>query len=199
MMNHKIPGFLLSGLLVLTSAAEAIAEVKKNISSPAPAADYIVRPQNVLEINVYGEEDLSKTVQLSASGDISCPLLGRVKVAGMSPAEIEEKLARLYQEYLVKPDISVLVKEYSNFYVYGQVVKPGAYKLEGDVTILEAITLAGGLTPIANPDGVKVIRVEGGREQLIKVKVSDITKRGDKSKDIILKPNDVVVVPESIF
>ncbi len=198
-MNDKIPGLLLIGLLVLPIATEAIAEVKKNISSPVPAADYIVQPQNVLEINVYGEEDLSKTVQVSASGEISCPLLGRVKVAGMSPAEIEEKLTKLYQEYLVKPDISVLVKEYSNFYVYGQVVKPGAYKLEGDVTILEAITLAGGLTAIANPDGVKVIRVEGGQEQLIKVKVSDITKRGDKSKDIILKPNDVVVVPESIF
>lgn len=198
-MNHKIPSLFLIGLFVLSIAAEAIAEVKKNISSPVPATDYIVRPQNVLEITVYGEEDLSKTVQLSASGEISCPLLGRVKVAGMSPAEIEEKLTELYREYLVKPDISVLVKEYSNFYVYGQVVKPGAYKLEGDVTILEAITLAGGLTAIANSDGIKVIRVEGGQEQLIKVKVSDITKKGDKSKDIILKPNDVVVVPESIF
>ncbi len=198
-MNDKISSLVLILLLVLSLGSETIAEVKKNILSPVPAADYIVRPQNVLEITVYGEEDLSKTVQLSASGEISCPLLGRVKVAGMSPAEIEEKLTKLYQEYLVKPDVSVLVKEYSNFYVYGQVVKPGAYKLEGNVTILEAITLAGGFTSIANPDGVKVIRVEEGREQLLKVKISDITKKGDKSKDVILKPNDVVIVPESIF
>lgn len=198
-MNRKISSLSLIFVFLFTVAAETIAEVKKDISALAPAADYIVRAQNVLEINVYGEEDLSKIVQVSASGEISCPLLGRVQAAGMSPAKIEENLTKLYREYLVKPDISVLVKEYSNFYVYGQVVKPGAYKLEGDVTILEAITLAGGLTPIANADGLKVIRVEGGQEQLIKVKISDITKKGDKSKDIILKPNDVVVVPESIF
>ena len=83
--------------------------------------------------------------------------------------------------------------------IIGQVNAPGTYSLKKDLTLLEAIGLAGGFTNIAAIDGTSVIRVEHGRKKIIRVKISDITKRGDKSQDIVLKAGDTVVIPESFF
>lgn len=95
--------------------------------------------------------------------------------------------------------IQVKNSESGNIYVLGQVGRPGEYVLKQDTTVVEAVTMAGGLTKIAAANRIRVIRNENGSKQVIDVPVGDILKTGDKSKDIILKPNDVVMVPESFF
>ncbi len=172
-----------------------------SIALPIRAAEeYIIGPEDVLVITVYGEPELKRTVRVASNGDISFPLLGQVKVSGLTVSKIENKLTRLLgKDYLVNPQVTVFIQKYSTISILGAVKKPGSYPLRGKLTVLEAISLAGGFTKIAKPNGTKILRVEKGKQKTIKVKITDITKKGDKSKDIPLKPGDIVVVPESFF
>lgn len=166
--------------------------------------EYQISPSDILKISVYQEEDLTRTVRVSQSGCISYPLLGKIKIVGLSVSEVEEKIANLLRkEYLVNPQVTIFIEEYHprKIFILGAVNKPGAYNLplEKTLTVLEAISLAGGFTNLAAVDKTKIIRIEDGIEKNIVVKITDITKRGDKSKDIILKLNDIIVIPETFF
>lgn len=113
--------------------------------------------------------------------------------------DMDEIANNQIQDIRLKPNDTIIVEEYGRITIIGQVRSPGTYSLKKDLTLLEAIGLAGGFTPIASIDSTSVIRVDDGKKRIIRVKVSDITKRGDKTKDIILKGGDTVVVPESFF
>lgn len=167
----------------------------------AEKKDYLVGPGDTLEISVYGEPDLTKTVMVSsAEGVITYPLLGRVDVIGLTSLQIEDRLSELLaKDYLVNPQVSVFIKKYGDILIFGQVKNPGAYELKGKISILEAIALAGGFTDTANQDKTRIVRVEDGKQKTIQVKISQITKKGNKGKDIFLKPGDIIIVPESLF
>jgi polysaccharide export outer membrane protein len=117
--------------------------------------------------------------------------------------EAEALLSEKLKEYVINPQVTLFIKEYGNkkIFLLGEVTKPGSYELpaESKLTVLEAVTMAGGFTPIAAPDRTKVIRTVDGKSQSFMIVVSDITKRGEKQKDIALEPNDVVYVPQSFF
>ncbi|OGS18334.1 MAG: hypothetical protein A3J83_06560 [Elusimicrobia bacterium RIFOXYA2_FULL_40_6] len=158
----------------------------------------------MIDVSVYQESDLSKTLRVSQDGYISYPLIGKVKLAGLSISEAEKILADLLgKDYLVDPQVTVFVKEYhsNKVVVMGEVKNPGSYEFpQGrELTVLEAIALSGGFSNIAALDKTKVIRVENGIQKYIQIKISDIIQSGDKSKDIILKPNDIIFVPERMF
>ena len=166
--------------------------------------EYAIESEDVLLIAVYGQPDLTSKVRVTAQGEITFPLVGNVKVVGLTLAQLEKRLAGLLEkDYLVNPQVSVFIEEYhpKQVFVLGAVGKPGAYNLskEKQTTVLEAIAMAGGFAKEADQDGTKVIRIENDKKITIKIKVSDITKRGDKEKDIPLKPSDMIVVPESFF
>ena len=112
---------------------------------------------------------------------------------------IEDITNNLIPDVELYPNDTVVVEELGRISIIGQVSSPGTYDLKKDLTLLEAIGMAGGFTNIAAIDGTSIIRVERGKKKIIRVKISDITKRGDKSKDIILKAGDTIVVPESFF
>jgi polysaccharide export outer membrane protein len=173
-------------------------------SSLAFSEEYKVDTGDVLLITVYEQPDLTAKVMVSANGDITFPLLGTVNVKGLSIDEIQRKLTTLLQkDYLVEPQVNVFIEKYTpkKVFVMGFVNKPGEYELFKDrpTTVLEAITMAGGFREGAAPNGTKIIRVEDGEEVTIPVKVTDITKKGEKDKDIPVKPGDIIVVPESFF
>jgi len=162
--------------------------------------EYVIQPNDMLEITVYDEGDLTKVVRVSQDLYITYPLLGRVSVRDMDVSQLEAEIAdRLKKDFVVNPQVNVFVKEFSGFYIYGQVQRPGCYPLQRDITTVEAIAMAGGLTSIASANDTKIMREENGEKRVIKVKVGHITKTGDRSKDIALKPGDVIVVPESFF
>lgn len=200
----------------LTVSASSLFSVSKADSpgeqAPAPVfvppvtkevnpREYKIGPEDLLLVNVYDEPDLCREVRVSADGEINYPLIGRVKIAGLTVSQVEDKLTKLLSaEYLVNPHVTVLVKEFSQVYVTGQVTKPGAYVLKNNLTVLEVITLAGGFTKIADPNGTKILRLDAqGKQQVIQVKVNDITGQGDQTKDVLLLPGDIIVVPESFF
>lgn len=162
-----------------------------------------MQPGDLLEITIFKEADMNRTIRISGNGTITFPLVGSLKVADLSVPEAESLLAGKLADFLVKPQVTVLVKEYGNkqIYVLGEVKKPGSIQLPAErrLTVLEAITLAGGFTDLAAPDRTKVLRAANGRNQSIRVEISRITKQGDKSADIFLEPNDTVFVPQSFF
>ena len=166
-------------------------------------ANYKIQPGDLLEITVFKEADMNRTVRISGNGTITFPLAGNLKLEDLSVPAAESFLAEKLSEFLIKPQVTVLIKEYGNkqIYVLGEVKKPGAIQLPAErrLTVLEAITLSGGFTDLAATDRTKVLRNSDGQNQNIKVEISRITKQGDKSADIYLEPNDTVYVPQSFF
>lgn len=163
--------------------------------------NYQIGDGDLLQIEVYDEPDLTKEVRVLTDGHISFPLLGSIQAGGLSVGELEIEITRrLAEKYLVDPQVTVFVKEFSNVFVFGEVKNPGSFPIYGKLTVFEAITLAGGFTEVANPSKVKVIRHEtDGREVTLTVNIEKLTKEGDTSEDPELIANDRVIVPRSFF
>lgn len=170
----------------------------------AQGAKYRLQPSDVLNITVHGQPDLTTKTRVSSDGFISFPLLGKVKTAGLTAQELEENLkSALEKDYLVSAQVLVFIEEYHprQVSVVGEVKKPGKFDmpLEKDMTLMEAIAMAEGFTKDAYIKTIKIVRSEDGKEKTIIVDARDITVKGQKDKDIVLQPDDVVVVPESFF
>jgi len=161
---------------------------------------YKIGVGDLLQVEVYDEEDLTKEVRVLTDGYISFPLLGSVKVEGRTVKDIEDEITkRLAQKYLVNPQVTVFVKEFSHVFVFGEVKSPGSFPIFGRLSVFEAVTLAGGFTETANASKVKVIRREGGQEVTLEVDIDRLTKKGDTSQDIELQANDRIIVPRGFF
>ena len=164
---------------------------------------YRIAGADLLEITVFEEKEMDRKVRVSSDGTVTFPLIGSVKVGGLDVAEAERALTERLRRFLVNPQVSVFIKEYGNkqIYILGEVQKPGSYPLptESSFSVLEAVSLAGGFTQYAALDRTRVIRKADGRSETFVVEITAITKRGEKGKDIALKPNDVIVVPERLF
>lgn len=164
------------------------------------AQDYHVGVGDLLEIEVYSEPDLTKEVRVLTDGKISLPLLGQITAAGRTVQGLQDKVRDLLAaKYLVNPQVTVFVKEFSSVFVFGEVKNPGSFPLTGKMTVFEAITYAGGFTEVANPSKVKVIRMEGEEQTSFEVNFSNLTKKGSKDNDPDLHANDRVIVPRSFF
>ncbi len=169
---------------------------------------YLVDNKDVLDIKVFEEPDLSMTIRVSERGAISYPLIGEVVVKGLTVYEVEKTLEKRLRdgEYLNEPEVNVrlnieLMKQYSEkeIFVIGEVKKSGPIPILGKyITVLEAITMAGGFTKISAPSRTTVVRVEDGVEKTIRVNLNKV-KKGDKFLDITLRAGDVVVVPKTRF
>ena len=166
--------------------------------------EYKVETGDVLMITVYEQADLTTKARVDSKGEINFPLLGTVQVSGLTLDGVQKKITSLLEaDYLVNPQVNVFIEEYhpKKVFVMGFVNKPGEYELFKDrpTTVLEAITMAGGFKQGAAQNGTRIIRMEQGTETTIPIKVTDITEKGDKEKDISIKPGDIIVVPESFF
>lgn len=183
----------------------ALSSLLKSVHSPKPTKEnYRIGPSDLIQITVFREEELNRTIRVNQDGEISFPLVGTLKVGGKSIIEAEQSIAVGLSEYLKQPQVTIFVKEYSakQVYVLGEVKSPGAFPLptEAGLTVLEAISLAGGFTPVAAQDRTRVIRTGGdGKPQNFIIGVSAITKNGEKDKDMPLISSDVVYVPQSFF
>lgn len=167
------------------------------------STNYEIQPGDLLEVTIFQEPDMNRTVRVSGQGTVNLPLAGSTTVGGLTVPKAEDLLSQKLGPYLKFPQVSVLIKEYANkqVYVLGEVKKPGSIELpkERKLTVLEAITLSGGFTEIAAQDRTRILRKRNGRSEFISIQISKITKEGDKNADLPLEPNDVVFVPQSFF
>lgn len=169
--------------------------------------DYRIQAKDILYIDVYNEPELSydqqkqRSLRVSMDGKISFPLIGDIEVAGLTPFQLERKLEGLLGDgYLIDPHVSVIVGNYhGSVCVIGQVRSPGEIKLQDrEITVVEAISMKGGFTDIASPNRTYIVRMENGVKKILRVKVNKIMKNKE-GEDIILKPDDTVVIPEAFF
>lgn len=161
---------------------------------------YIIGPQNVIQIKIYGDASAHQVYRVDELGFIKHVLIGRVKVAGMTIEEAEKKMEQLLdRDYIVNPHVTIFVLEYSTFSIIGEVKRPGNYEITGKVSVIEAISMAGGFTTVAAQKSVKIMRKQEGTERVIPVDTTRITQQGDLSAEVYLEADDVVVVPKSFF
>lgn len=165
--------------------------------SPLSEPGYQIGPEDVLEISVWKEDGLRKEVLVRPDGGISFPLVGEIsavgKTAGQIEAEITEKLGR----FIPQPAVSVAVLKVTGnkFYVIGKVQRPGEFVAGRYIDVLQALSMAGGLTPFAAENKIKVLRKENGKDTVWPFQYSKIRKGENLEQNIMLKNGDVVVVP----
>lgn len=164
------------------------------VSSTALAAN------DLLEVRVYQEAELSGVYRVDPEGNLDFPLCGKVKVGGMTASGAADAITTcLKSGYLRRPQVSALVKEFNSkkVFVFGEVSKPGSFSYEEGMTIIHAISQAGGLTRSAAKNSVNVTRVVDGKEVKLPVKVEDIVI--GREKNFALVPGDIIFVPESFI
>jgi len=162
------------------------------------STDYRIGPKDLLEISVFGLDELNKTVRVSEDGKITLPLLGEVEVEGLTKGELENKLTQLLQEkYLQNPQVTIFIKEYQSkvVSVLGAVKNPGPYELLGRQTLLQIISKAGGLTNEAGKDMIVMRLLQDGSSISLKISIDDLFIKGDPELNIPLRPNDIINVP----
>ncbi|MFT3710111.1 MAG: polysaccharide biosynthesis/export family protein [Archangium sp.] len=155
---------------------------------------------NLLEVRVFQETELSGVYRVDPEGNIDFPLCRKVKVGGLTASAAAEAItACLANGFLRRPQVSALVKEFNSkkVFVFGEVSKPGSFSYEEGMTIIHAISQAGGLTRTAAKNSVNVTRVVDGREVKLPVKVEDIVI--GREKNFSLVPGDIIFVPESFL
>lgn len=166
-------------------------------------ADYRIVPTDILEVSVFQEPDLKSTLRVSPEGTIDFPLIGQVNVGSLTPGEAARRIAgSLEKGYLVHPQVTVTVMEFSKrrFTVLGEVQRPGSYDIpdQTDLTVLQALGMAGGYTRVANPKKVVLMRDVDGRQVVYRL---DARRMADGSADAAfqVQPGDVITVAESAF
>jgi polysaccharide export outer membrane protein len=168
-------------------------------ASAAPAiTDYVIGPEDVLQITVWKNESLSRVLPVRPDGKISLPLLHDVQAAGLTPMQLQEKLATALGEFMPNPEVSVTVSDVRSYRisVLGEVQKPGVLQLKSDTTVLEALALAGGFRDFASPSKIMILRKNGdGQTQKIPFNYNRVVKDNRSDGNVLLKSGDVVVVP----
>lgn len=166
------------------------------------AQDYMVGEEDVLKITVYDHPDLTAVARVSGDGLITLPLIGAVKVTGLSTSQISQKLTELLSDgYIVDPHVSVFVEEFKSrkTIIMGQVNKPGVYALSGNTTFLELLSKAGGLTKEAGDKAIikRKIASPVKQESIITIDLKKLLEEGDTSSDVLLMDSDNVYVAKA--
>jgi polysaccharide export outer membrane protein len=165
-----------------------------------PAADTTLGLGDTFDVRIFGEQDLSGTYRVGADGCITMPLAGEIKVDGLNPKDAAQKIAeRLSDGILRNPQVNVLVRDQisKKVYLIGQVAKPGTIPYTPSMSVVDAISAAGGFTQLAAKNDTTVTRTDAGTKTIFKIPVDDITS--GKAKNVFVLPGDIITVPERIF
>jgi polysaccharide biosynthesis/export protein len=158
---------------------------------------YKLNQGDVLNISVWGEESLQKEVRVLPDGSITFPLAGRVEVANQTTPEVEKRITEKLKTYLPDPQVTVVISniEGNRAYIIGKVVKPGPILLVGPMTVMQALSLAGGLDKFADLDSIKVLRGTGTNQTLHAVNYNRLIKGQALESNILLNTGDTILVP----
>jgi polysaccharide biosynthesis/export protein len=183
-------------LSLLTLLAVQAALVGAEEATPPPAT-YRIGAGDVLEISVWKNEQLSRTVTVRPDGMISLPLLNDVQAAGSTPLQLRDTLAKKLAEYVPAAEVSVIVNRVRSFSVsvIGSVTKPGHFNLSGPTTVLDALAMAGGVTEFASRKSIFVVRAEPNGTKRLPFNYNKAISENDEGENFLLQAGDVVVVP----
>jgi polysaccharide export outer membrane protein len=160
-------------------------------------ADYKIGPQDVLRIDVWKEPDISRTIPVRPDGKVSLPLLNDVQAAGLTAMQLAGSLRESLSKYLTSPQVTVTVTEINSrrVYITGEVTRAGALPLLPNMTVLQALSSAGGFTQFAKLKNIYVLRTENGKQVKYPFNYKEVVKGNLAEQNILLQPGDVIVVP----
>ena len=188
------PIYLLLCILALPPAAWA-----QDKGGNAQQADplYIIQPNDLLEIFVWKEPDLTRKVLVRPDGRISFPLVQDLMAAGITPPELKDAVQRRLSEFLTEPEVTIIVEAIRSYkvYVLGKVQNPGGIDVEKPITVLQALALAGGFADFADENDMTIIRSLGNKNLTFEFKYNDVIRGKKPEQNITLRSGDVVVVP----
>jgi polysaccharide export outer membrane protein len=203
MSSRSISGTI---VLLLAAGCALVARAKVKPEPEAPPRDVAVQlpeyrmgPEDIIEISVWKNEGVGRTIPVRPDGMISLPLLNDVQAAGLTPMELRHVLREKLTVYIPNPEVSVIVREVhsAKVSVFGEVVHPGRYELRGPTRVLEILAQAGGLNAFASRSNILVLRPNGSRTERIRIDHDRlVSDKGEKSEDsVVLRSGDVVFVP----
>lgn len=164
--------------------------------APAVRGEYVIGPEDILDISVWNNTAISRTVPVRPDGMISLPLLNDVRASGQTPLQLREDLMRRLTEYIPNPEVSVIVREVHSAMVavLGSVRKPGRFDLKTGSTVLDLLALAEGISEFASPSRIVVLRKENGVTRQLRFNYNKVTTAGQQ-ENFLLAPGDIIVVP----
>lgn len=209
-MTHAMKAILLgiaSALLIggcasMSTGSTGAVDTATDDAAVADQSDqmiYKIQPGDKLYISVYNEEDLQKDIVVRPDGGIAFPLIGDVQASGKSVSQLRDEITSRLAEYIPDATVSVSLKEVigNKIFVLGQVKNPGEYVLTGDIDVLQALSMAGGLTAFANSNKIKVLRRDPAthKKKVIPFSYKRVMRGEDLEQNITLRSGDTVVVP----
>jgi polysaccharide export outer membrane protein len=167
------------------------------------SADYLIGPGDTLQIFVWQNPELSVTVPVRPDGRVSTPLVEDTLAVGKTPVQLAADLEAALAVFIRTPKVSVIVSEavgaLSQVQVIGQVTRPSGVPYHAGLRVLDALLAVGGLGEFAAPNRAVLIRTEDGKETKMKIRVGDLLDSGDLEQNLLLKPGDVIVIPQTWF
>ena len=163
----------------------------------APDSSYKIGPNDVLNIFVWREADLTRDVTVTPDGKITFPLIGEIVAEGQTVLELKKTLTDKLQDFVTAPEVTVIVKESRSQVIYaiGKLARPGVLALAPNMTVMQALSAAGGFAEWADPKNIMIVRREGGKEIQIRFNYKEYTAGEKMEQNILLKPGDTIVVP----
>jgi polysaccharide export outer membrane protein len=202
-MKYRVFPATLVLALLLAAAGQVWAGNPGDDKPPAAAvaathdSDYIIGPEDMLNVNVWKEAEMSATVPVRPDGKISLPLLNDVQAAGLTPTQLADQVSEKLKKYVEQPRVTVVVTPVNSrrYFVKGEVTRAGAYPLLPHMTVLQGLSSAGGFSQFANPKNIYILRVENGKQNKLPFNYRDVVKGRNSEQNILLKPGDTIVVP----
>jgi polysaccharide biosynthesis/export protein len=185
-------------LLLLTILINDIC-IAEEKSTPAEsgASHYLLGPGDLLNIFVWKETDLTRDVTVMPDGRITYPLVGEVDAAGQTVTSLKEKITEKLKNFISSPEITIIVKESKSRQIYtlGKVTRSGQLQLAPSMTVLQALSAAGGCTEWADTKNIMIVRRANDKEVMFRFNYQDVISGKDLKQNILLEPNDTIVVP----
>jgi len=184
-------------LLVLGVLYVAAASGGGSNAAPPVDASYLVQPGDTLQVTVWKEQELQGEVLVRPDGGLTFPLAGEVEAAGHTVEDIRKAIQTRLTKYIPDPVVTVVVKkaEGSRIFVVGKVNRPGDFPLSRPIDVMQALSLAGGATAYADVNGIRILRRDGGHQEVFHFRYDDVRRGKELSQNILLRSGDTVVVP----
>jgi polysaccharide export outer membrane protein len=187
------PRCVLAAILTIVALPSAAAQVP----AAASEGEYLIGPEDVLDVAVWNSPEITRTVPVRPDGKISLPLVNDVQAGGLTPMQLRAALMKALATYIPSPTVSVIVREIHSFKVtvIGEVKTPGRYEVKSRSTVLDLIAMAGGLSQYAARGRIVVLRQDGGASREMPFAYDRLTGRSAGSENFCVKPGDVILVP----
>lgn len=193
--------------LLMLFAVSTSAQDKTGTDAPASTTtiakaatedpNYIIGPQDILDVSVWHEPDLTRTVPVRPDGKISLPLLNDIQASGLTPTKLSEEITAGLKKFVTAPQVTVIVSVINSqrIYILGEVTRAGAYPLLPGMTVLQALSSGGGFTQFANTKKIYILRDENGKQQKYPFNYKEVLAGKRPEQNIVMKAGDTVVVP----